>query len=164
MIETERRPMPWLASLLLAVAPVAAAAVIGNLATLPNIPGWYASIAKPWFTPPNWIFGPVWTALYVMMAYAFFRILRLPAHGERLWPIAVFMLQITLNAGWSVAFFGGRSPLLGMIVIVSLCLAVGWSLALFWRRDRISGALLAPYLAWVTFAASLNFEIWRLNG
>jgi benzodiazapine receptor len=164
MIESEHRPLPWLVSLPLAVAPVVAASVIGSLATLPNIPGWYASIVKPWFTPPNWIFGPVWTVLYAMMAYAMLRILRRPAQERRIWPIVVFMLQVTLNAAWSVAFFGGRSPLLGMIVIVPLCLSVAWNLALFRRRDRISGALLAPYLAWVTFAGALNFAIWRLNG
>lgn len=158
-----QKPLPVLMSLSLAIAPVVAASVIGSLATLPNIPGWYVTIAKPWFTPPNWIFGPVWTALYTIMAYAFYRILRQPA-GGRAWPIAAFLIQIALNAGWSVAFFGGRSPSLGMIAIIPLCLSVAWTLVLFWRRDGIAGVLLAPYLAWVSFAGALNFEIWRLNG
>ena len=164
MNDPQRKPLGRLASLSLAIAPVAAASVIGSLATLPNIPDWYIHIAKPWFTPPNWIFGPVWTALYTIMAYAFYRVLRQTATSGRVWLITAFMLQIALNGAWSVAFFGGRSPMLGMIVIVPLCLSVAWTLVLFWKRDTFAGALLAPYLAWVTFAGALNFEIWRLNG
>lgn len=145
-----------------AVAPTVAAAVIGNIATLPNIPGWYASLAKPWFTPPNWIFGPVWTALYLSMAYACWRILDRPAEDARL-PVRAFMVQIALNALWPVAFFGLHSPLLGVLVIVPLCLSVAWTLVLFRRRDTVAGALFIPYLAWVCFAGALTFEIWRLN-
>lgn len=164
MTVSNEKPMPWLLAAVLAIAPVLAASVIGSLATLPNIPSWYLTIAKPWFTPPNWIFGPVWTALYTIMAYAFYRVLRQPTASGRTWVITAFMLQIALNAGWSVAFFGGRSPGLGLIVIMPLILSVAWTLLLFWRRDRIAGALLVPYLAWVTFAGALNLAIWRLNG
>jgi benzodiazapine receptor len=145
------------------IAPVAAASVIGSLVTLPNIPAWYAFIAKPPLTPPNWIFGPVWTTLYIMMAYAFYRILRMPSARNRKWVITAFMLQIALNGAWSIAFFSERSPLLGLIVIVPLCLSVAWTLVLFWKRDKVAGALLAPYLSWVLFASALNFEVWRLN-
>ena len=163
MTAATHKPWPFFASLALAVAPVVAASTIGSLATLPNIPSWYVSIAKPWFTPPNWIFGPVWTTLFAMMAYAFFRILRQPA-SSRGWLITAFMLQLALNAGWSIAFFGARSPFLGLVVIVPLWASIAWTLVLFWTRDRVSGALLAPYLAWGSFAGALDFAIWRLNG
>jgi benzodiazapine receptor len=163
MTAKEHKPLPRLLSLAMAITPVLAASVIGSLATLPNIPGWYITITKPWFTPPNWIFGPVWTTLYTAMAYAFYRVLRQPASSRRVWVITAFMAQIAANAAWSVAFFGGRSPLFGMIVIIPLCLLVAWTMVLFWRSNGVSGALLAPYLAWVTFAGALNFEIWLLN-
>jgi benzodiazapine receptor len=163
MTVAQDQALPRLISLSVSIAPVAAASVIGSLVTLPSIPAWYAFIAKPPFTPPNWIFGPVWTALYIMMAYAFYRILRLPSAPNRKWVITAFMLQIALNAAWSIAFFGGRSPLLGLIVIVPLCLSVASTLVLFWKRDKLAGALLAPYLSWVLFASALNFEVWRLN-
>lgn len=164
MSQTKEQPFSRLNSLVLAVAPVVAASTLGSLATLPNIPGWYASIAKPWFNPPNWIFGPVWTLLFAMMAYAFFRVLRLSDVKGHLWPMTAFFVQLALNAGWSAAFFGGHSPLLGLIVIVPLWAAILWTIILFWRRDTIAGALLVPYLAWVSFAAVLNGAIWRLNG
>jgi benzodiazapine receptor len=163
MTAAQNKALPRLTSLLTSIIPVAAASVIGSVVTLPNIPAWYAFIAKPWFTPPNWIFGPVWTALYIMMAYAFYRVLRQDSAGGHKRIITAFMLQIALNAGWTTAFFGGHSPLSGMIVIVPLCLSVAWTLVLFWKQDRLAGALLAPYLSWVVFASALNFEVWRLN-
>jgi tryptophan-rich sensory protein len=150
-------------SLAIAAVPVIGASVIGSLATLPNIPGWYAQLAKPSFTPPNWLFGPAWTTLYVLMAYACFRILRQKAVGKT-WPIVSFMIQVALNAGWSVAFFGGHSPIAGLLVIAPLWLSIVCTCVLFWHRDTLAGALLVPYLAWVTFASALNFEVWRLNG
>jgi benzodiazapine receptor len=163
MTAHENNALPRFASLSMSIAPVAAASLIGSLVTLPNIPAWYTFLAKPWFTPPNWVFGPVWTTLYVIMAYAFYRVLRQHTAGGHKWIITVFTLQIALNAGWSLAFFGGRSPMLGLIVIVPLCLSVAWTLVLFWKQDRLAGALLAPYLLWVLFASALNFEVWRLN-
>ncbi|MDB5644020.1 MAG: TspO protein [Hyphomicrobiales bacterium] len=163
MITIQQRPPGKLVSLAVAALPVIAASAIGTFATLPNIPGWYAALAKPSFTPPNWLFGPAWTTLYVLMAYAFYRVLRTD-YTDRTLPVAAFLLQIALNAGWSVAFFGGRSPLAGLLVIVPLWLTILWTCVLFWKRDKLAGALFIPYLAWVSFAAALNFEVWRLNG
>ena len=162
MTSTEQKSTGLVLSLSLAIIPVVAASVIGSLATLPAIPGWYALLAKPSFTPPNWLFGPAWTTLYVMMAYAFFRILRQPA-SDRTRPVAAFMIQIALNAAWSLAFFGRHSPLSGLAVMGPLWLAIAVTAVLFWTRDRLAGALLIPYLAWVSFASALNFEVWRLN-
>lgn len=152
-------------ALLLAAGPVVAAAALGNIATIPNIPTWYAGLAKPSFNPPNWIFGPVWTTLYVMMAYAFFRVLRAPAPaGARRAAIIVFLVQIALNAGWSWAFFAAHSPLGGLFVIAPLLVAIVATIRIFRRIDAPAAWLLAPYLAWVSFASILNAAVWRLNG
>jgi tryptophan-rich sensory protein len=142
---------------------VAVAAAIGSLATTPNIPTWYAGIAKPSFNPPNWVFAPVWSALYLMMAYAFYRILRLPASPARRSAIIAFSGQMALNALWSVAFFALRSPALAFLVIVSLWTLIALTMTRFLALDRLAGWLLAPYLAWVSFAALLNAAVWRLN-
>ena len=147
----------------MAAAPVIAASLLGSWATLPNIPDWYTGLAKPWFTPPNWIFGPVWTVLYTIMTIAFFRILRQPEGRNNRLVIAAFMVQIFLNAAWSIGFFGARSPILGAIIIFPLWISIFFTMVLFWSRDRISGLIFIPYLTWVSFAALLNFAIWWKN-
>jgi tryptophan-rich sensory protein len=149
---------------LLATLPVLAASVLGGMFTGPAIPGWYAGLAKPSFNPPNWVFGPVWTLLYAMMAYAFFRILRFsPRVPGRSMAIVSFAGQLILNAAWSGAFFGLQSPAAGLIVIVPLLGLILLTIGLFMRLDRIAGWLLAPYALWVSFAMLLNFALWRLN-
>lgn len=160
---TDERPNPWMATAL-AILPVAAAALIGNRATLPNLAPWYESLAKPWFNPPNGVFAPVWTALYVLMIVAFRRILMRPA-GEpgRRAAITAFLVQIALNAGWSVAFFGFRSPLAGVIVIGWLLVAVAVTIRTFASLDRVAALLLVPYFAWITFATVLTVDVWTLN-
>jgi benzodiazapine receptor len=137
-----------------------AAAVLGGLFP----PGeWYAQLAKPAWNPPNWIFGPVWTALYAMMAVAAWLVWRQQGFRAQIKPIGLFLLQLALNAAWSPIFFGLKSPALAFVVIVLLRLAILATLCAFWRANRISGALLLPYLGWVTFATALNFALWRLN-
>jgi len=163
MSMTQEQTPGRLVSLAIAAIPVVAGSAIGSLVTLPNIPVWYAQLVKPSFTPPNWLFGPAWTTLYVLMAYACYRILR-QRSGRKTWPIVAFMIQIALNAGWSIAFFGGHSPIAGLLIIIPLWLTILWTCVLFWRRDSLAGALFVPYLAWVSFATALNFEVWRLNG
>jgi len=149
---------------LVAVAVVFVASAIGGAATGPNIPTWYATIEKPWFTPPNYVFGPVWTILYVMLAFAFWRILRLPADtAGRGGAIVWFIVQMALNALWSVAFFGQRSPELGLVVIAGLWLAIVGAMIAFLRLDRLAGSFFIPYIAWVSYAAALNVAIVLLN-
>ncbi|MBL8590904.1 MAG: tryptophan-rich sensory protein [Methylobacteriaceae bacterium] len=158
---TASKPLP---AALISGLVVVAAATIGNLATMPAIPTWYAGLVKPSFNPPNWLFGPVWGLLYAMMAVAFWRVLRKPAAVEgRTAAIAAFLVQMALNALWSVAFFGAKSPSLGLLVIAALWLAIAATIALFRRVDRAAATLLLPYIAWVSFAALLNGAIWRLN-
>jgi translocator protein len=158
-------PTPPLRRAMLAILPVVAAAVLGSIATTPNIPIWYEGLAKPGFTPPNWVFAPVWTLLYLMMAYAVWRVLSVPADFPgRSTAITVFFVQLALNAAWSWAFFGFHNPLAGLMVIGALLLMILATIRLFWHLDRIAAWLLVPYLAWVTYASALNFAIWRLNG
>ncbi len=104
---------------LLAVIAVAAASLIGQLATYPNLAPWYAGLVKPSFNPPNWVFGPVWTTLYLLMAFSVWRILRLPQSPERRRALSIFFLQLAMNAAWSRVFFAAKNPLLGLINIVS---------------------------------------------
>lgn len=146
------------------ILPLLAAALAGRLATARGMPGWYEGLAKPALNPPDWVFAPVWAALYVAMGYALFRILRLPAEApRRKTAILLFFGQLVLNAGWSWAFFGLRNPAAGLIVILPLLMLIVLTAKLFWRLDRISGLLLLPYLFWVGFAAILNALIWNIN-
>lgn len=162
-IAISRRP-PMAMMAIVAFAAVFSAALIGNLATFPNIPGWYAGLAKPDFTPPNWLFGPVWTLLYMTMAYAFWRILILPPHspGRRI-AIVWFAVQMALNAAWSVAFFGMQSPGLGLVVIGCMVIAIVMTMVSFAPLDRVAAIVLVPYLLWVCFATALNAGIFLLN-
>ena len=149
---------------LAAVLPVVAAGTLGSIATQPNIPTWYAGLAKPAFTPPNWVFAPAWTLLYLAMAYAVWRVLSLPRSTPgRAGALVAFFVQLALNAAWSWAFFGLRNPLAGLIVIALLIAAIVLTIHRFWNLDRFAALLLTPYLAWVAYASALNFEVWRLN-
>lgn len=159
---SDRRPSR-LVSGVAAAAPVLAAAVLGSFAKTPNIP-WYDTLAKPPLNPPNWVFGPAWTTLYVLMAYAFYRILRLePATPGRRAAIIVFFAQLALNAAWSFAFFYARSPQLGLVVILPMAALLVATIVLFWRLDRVAGYFLAPTAFWVAFATYLNAGIFILN-
>ncbi len=146
-----------------AVAPVAAAFVLGNLATIPNL-GWYESLAKPSFNPPDWLFGPVWTVLYGVMGWTFYRVLRQPDYlPDRRGAIQAFLVQIVLNAAWSFAFFGAHSPLAGLIVVVALLGAVTLTARRFFAVDRRAALCFIPYLLWVAFAAMLDLSIYIRN-
>lgn len=157
---SELRSSPWVA-LIFAILPVVAASLLGSAATVPQIPGWYAGLAKPPFNPPNWIFGPVWTTLFAMMAYAVFRILRQPL--DKRWALVAYHIQLALNLAWSCVFFGLNSPLGGILVILPLLAMILVTIAAFRPIDRLAALLLWPYLAWVSFATLLNASIWWLN-
>ena len=148
----------------MAIGVVFTASFIGNAATMPNIPTWYAEIQKPWFTPPNWLFGPVWTLLFTALIVAFYRILRLdPLTPGRQRAIIIFVIQIACNTLWSIAFFGMRSPGLGLVVIVFLWSSIVANMIAFRRLDRLSSWAFPPYLAWVSFAGALNLAIYMMN-
>jgi translocator protein len=150
-----------LAALITAVAVVA---WVGSAVTLPVIPGWYAGLQKPWFTPPNAAFGPVWTALYALMAYAAWRAWRAAGerHGRKGVLIA-FTVQLALNALWSQLFFGWQRPDLALADVVLLWLAIVAAIRLFAWHDRLAALLMLPYLAWVSLAVALNAGVIALN-
>jgi tryptophan-rich sensory protein len=140
-----------------------AVAGAGSVFTGLSLDSWYRDLAKPAWTPPNWIFGPVWTTLYAMIAVAGWIAWRRTPRAERRGVFGPYVAQLGLNLAWSGLFFGLRSPLLGLIGIVGLWATIAWASAGFWRVSRTAGVLLAPYLAWVTFAGALNAALWWLN-
>ena len=148
------------------IAVCFAAAALGGLFTGPATQpgGWYEWIAKPSWTPPSWLFGPVWTLLYGAMAVAGWLVWREGGWRAQKVPLALFFVQLALNTLWSYLFFGLRSPGLAFAEIVALWIAILATLIAFWRVSRLAGGLFVPYLAWVTFAAALNYSVWRLNG
>jgi translocator protein len=156
----EKSEHPWLALVLLIVICFSVAG-LGGLTTTPNIPNWYVGLAKPSWTPPDWLFGPVWSALYLSMAVAAWLVW---LKGDAVTPMILFAVQLVFNAAWSWLFFGMHNPGASFIDIVLLWAAIVATTIAFWRRSLVAGLLFVPYLAWVSFAAVLNFAIWRLNG
>ena len=124
---------------------------------------WYATLKKPSWNPPGWIFGPVWTALYTMMAVAAWLVWQRGGFAAQRRPLGLFLVQLTLNAAWTPLFFGLHRPGLAFAEIVCLWLAIAATMVAFSPLSRAAAWLLAPYLAWVSFAAALNFALWRLN-
>jgi benzodiazapine receptor len=139
------------------------AGALGSLFTVPSIPSWYASLKKPAWTPPTWLFGPVWTILFVMMALAAWLVwLRAGSAGATA-ALTVFAVQLIFNVAWSWLFFARRNPGAALVDIGLLCLSVGLTAFLFARIELLAAYLLLPYLAWIVFAALLNARIWQLN-
>ena len=141
-----------------------AVAAVGGLATTPNIPNWYAGLAKPSWTPPDWIFGPVWSVLYLSMAVAAWLVWRQTGLAGAAVPTALFGIQLLLNTLWSWLFFGLHSPSAALVDIILLWTAIAATMVAFWRRSMVAGIIFLPYLVWVSFASVLNLAIWRLNG
>ena len=141
-----------------------AAGAVGSIFTTSAIPTWYAGLEKPFFTPPNWLFAPAWITLYILMAIAAFIIWRkgFAKEGVRC-ALIVFLVQLVLNALWSVVFFGLQSPLWGIVVIVALWIAILITIIKFFRLSVTAGALMLPYILWVSFASALNIAIFMLN-
>lgn len=135
-------------------------ALIGGLFA----PGdWYASLRKPSWNPPGWVFGPVWTALYLMMAVGGWRVWTQGGWAQQRGPLVLFLIQLGLNAVWTPLFFGWRQPGWAFAEILVLWLAIVLTVVAFFKTDKTAGWLLVPYLAWVSFASVLNGVLWRLN-
>lgn len=133
----------------------------GLLIGLMNLPGeWYQSLAKPWFTPPNWLFGPAWTILYILVGIAGARIYE---HGRASAAMIVWFVQLVLNFAWSPAFFGLQLPMLGLVIIIALLLLIVAFIGFSWRRDRLASALFIPYGLWVAYATALNAAVVTMN-
>ena len=136
---------------------------LGAIATTPEIDGWYRTVAKPPWNPPNSVFGPVWSTLFVMMAVAAWLVWRPAGFIAAKVPLLLFTVQLALNVAWSWIFFGLHQPGWAFVEIVILWAAIAVTMRAFFLRSQFAGWLLVPYLAWVSFAAVLNFAIWRLN-
>ncbi|HXG35203.1 MAG TPA: TspO/MBR family protein [Bryobacteraceae bacterium] len=124
---------------------------------------WYASLKKPNWNPPNSVFGPVWTALYVLMGMAAWIVWRRAGFARAPLAFGLFFVQLFLNALWPFLFFGVRQPGLALVEIVVLWLVILATMVSFWRVSVAAGMLLLPYLCWVAFATALNYQLWRLN-
>jgi tryptophan-rich sensory protein len=148
------------AAFLVFVLLCVAAAATGSLFR----PGtWYESLRKPSWRPPNWLFAPVWSALYLMMAIAGWLVWERAGLRTAAGPLALWLGQLILNAVWTPVFFGLKRTDLGLIIIVVLCVAIAATIAAFAPVSTAGAWLMVPYLGWVAFATVLNFEIWRLN-
>jgi len=149
--------LAFFVALCLGIGALGAAVVASSVDT------WYAELAKPPFTPPDRLFGPVWTVLYVLMAIAAWRVWRATDRDTRRGPLTLFALQLALTLGWTVVFFGLQKIGAAVATIVVLDVGVAVTTLAFRPIDRWAGLLMVPYLAWVAFATVLNIAIWRLN-
>jgi len=140
-----------------------AAGGLGAVATTPEIGGWYKTLGKPSWNPPDRVFGPVWTTLFVLMGIAAWLVWQRDGFKAAAKPLSLFAVQLVLNVAWSWIFFGLHQPGWAFVEIVILWLAILATTILFFRCSKIAGWLLVPYLAWVSFASVLNFTIWRMN-
>ncbi len=155
---------PVLVYALIAIATILPGG-LGSFATAGSIDdGWYDSLNRPTWNPPSWLFGPVWTTLYTMMAISAVLIHRSPSGDGRNAAFAIYGIQLLLNGAWSFAFFGAKDPALGLITIFVLDAAIALTVIAFARQDLRAAALLLPYMAWTLFATVLNATIWSLNG
>ncbi|MBI2740478.1 MAG: tryptophan-rich sensory protein [Rhodospirillales bacterium] len=136
---------------------------LGAAVVATSVDTWYADLAKPPFTPPDGVFGPIWAVLYVLMAIAAWRVWRAADRDTRRGPLTLFALQLALTLGWTVVFFGLQKIGAALATIVVLDVGVAVTMLAFRPIDRWAGLLMLPYLAWVVFATVLNIAIWRLN-
>ncbi|MDO8576853.1 MAG: TspO/MBR family protein [Candidatus Daviesbacteria bacterium] len=147
--------------LLLFIAICEGAGLIGSAFTFSAIPGWYVTLNKPAFNPPNNIFGPVWTMLYLLMGISVYLIWVSGKKSREV--LRLFWIHLFFNVTWSIMFFGFKSPILGLINILTLWVLIVVVIYKFWKINRTAGLLLLPYLGWVSFATFLNYNIWLLN-
>lgn len=141
------------------------AGIIGSVFTISSIPTWYVTLNKPFFSPPNWIFGPVWTILYLLMGISLYLIWtkKVEKKVPKVKSYQVFFAQLILNTLWSIVFFGMKSPFAGFVVIIILWFLIIETIRNFAKVDKTASFLQYPYLVWVTFATVLNFSVWVLN-
>lgn len=156
--------MPTTLKLILAIIICELAGIIGSIFTTSAIPTWYTTLAKPVLNPPSWVFGPVWTTLYLLMGIAVFLIWKKGLDRKDVQKaIYIFGTQLVLNTIWSIIFFGLQSPLWAFVDIILLWLTILWTMITFYKISKPAMWLLLPYILWVSFASYLNFMIWILN-
>lgn len=135
----------------------------GSFFTSSSINSWYSTINKPSFNPPNWLFAPVWTLLFILIGISFYLVWNKDFGDIRSWVLLIYGANLALNLLWSLLFFGLRNPYLALIEIVILWFVILGNIIVFYRISRTAGLLLIPYLLWVTFASFLNYNIYILN-
>lgn len=145
------------------IAVCLGAGAVGAVATTPEIDAWYRTLERPWFTPPDAVFGPVWTTLYVLMGVAAWLVWRVEGFRGAAYPLGLFAAQLALNVAWSFIFFAVHQLGWALAEVVVLWLAIAATTVAFFRRSRLAAWLMTPYLAWVAYAAALNFALWRMN-
>lgn len=146
-----------LPQLILSIGLCLGAGIIGSFFTISSIPTWYQTLNKPSFSPPNWVFGPVWTILYILIGISLYLV------WQKKKVPTVFWVQLVLNAVWSIIFFGMRNPVLALVDIVALWVAIILTIKAFYKINKLAGNLLIPYILWVSFATILNLSIVLLN-
>jgi tryptophan-rich sensory protein len=151
------------AMFLVSLAVCFGTAAVGGALTASGVRDWYPTLNKPWWTPPDWVFGPVWTALYLMMAVAAWLVWRRAGWPGGRTALVLFAVQLVLNAAWSGLFFALRDPGAAFAEVVVLWAAIAATLVAFGRVSRVAAGLLVPYLLWVTYATALNGAIWVMN-
>lgn len=144
-----------------AIAVCEAAGVVGSVFTISAIPTWYAALQKPWFTPPNWLFAPVWLTLYFLMGVSLYLLWGNRQRARA--ALGIFALQLVLNVLWSVVFFGAHQLFYGFVIIAALWVAILATIALSYGVSRGAAVALIPYIVWVTIASALNYYVWVLN-
>jgi tryptophan-rich sensory protein len=141
-----------------------AAAAIGGFFTGQSVSTWYQELQRPAWNPPDWVFGPVWTVLYLTMAVAAWLVWRQGGWSGARTALGLFIVQLVLNAAWTGVFFGLRAPGPAFAELAVLWIAIVATILAFWQKSPAAGALMLPYLGWSSYAAVLNFTIWRMNG
>jgi translocator protein len=150
-------------TLVVSVAACLGAGFVGSRFSIGSVHTWYPTLSKPTWTPPAWVFAPVWTALYCMMGIAAGLVWSRAGWAVARVSLILFAIQLVLNVTWSAIFFGLHQPGWAFAEIVLLWAAIAATAGEFWRVSKAAGWLMIPYLAWVTFASALNFAVWRLN-
>ncbi|TDQ16925.1 TspO/MBR related protein [Algoriphagus boseongensis] len=154
--------MSKIVKLLISLALPQLAGGLGAIFTITSVQSWYLTINRPSWNPPNWLFGPVWTLLYILMGIACYLIWK-SEHPQKKQLLTLYFIQLVLNALWSPAFFGMESPILGLVVIIPLWVMILLCIFQFRKVNKWASILMVPYLFWVSFATALNFAIWYLN-
>ena len=152
-----------LIKLITAVSLTVVLGAVGGLVTAPEIPTWYAGLTKPSFNPPNWLFGPVWTTLYILMGISCYLVWKQPPSTERNRALSVFIIQFVLNFCWSFIFFGMHATGWALAEMILLWITILITIFSFARFSKTAAWLLVPYISWVSFAMLLNGAIWRFN-
>jgi benzodiazapine receptor len=161
---SDRITIPSYPKLAAAILLCVIAGSLGSLVTITGPGSWYASLQKPFFTPPNWVFAPMWITLFVLMGIALYLVWESgPQHRDVQVALGIFSVQFILNVLWSFLFFGLRSPLLGLVDILLLWIMIAATIGAFYRVKKSAAYLLVPYIAWVSLASALNGAVWFMN-